>query len=550
MKLKHICFYILFILMGNMMNAVAQINKPIEIYSDFKPTINRQIEKLPFTPNTIRFDNLQIDSITYKIDTSAQQYTIQATPVRPKESLPQDTITYRNYQYIKGGYGMYNTPYLFAHLSFIDAQHVGLYGLGQLTGMKTKKAYQNYLNFNLGSELWMEGNNKIRFFAKFNYETSNYKPNKDFLGTLDTFKLRGINRNYFDVQLGFETRKDANNRFNIRPILGYKGFTTDSVKREQFFYAEAPLHWNIDHHWKVGLKPYFSVYTYTNNVNTLATTQIGSFAFEPYGSFTDTFLTATVGVPMYIINNGFKIFPSAAITYPVSRKYNTVLFANIKGEQYIQTYYLLTQQAPWLFQTLNNFVASKVLYEIGVDQTFLKSLNIKLQLGYQRDKNLVLLLNNYQYQNFLKAEYESQLDRFITTIDVSYTLKKLLKVGATASLNSILAQKTFAHPYGIPLINVKAYAIYEPIKNLTFNGSIDGWGGIYYQDLHGVEKQLPFAVDFSLETVYKITPNIMIWLMLKNILNSKEQRFYTYEDPGFRVQGGAIFYFPIFKKNK
>ncbi|MGL6021568.1 MAG: hypothetical protein ACRC0A_00460, partial [Chitinophagaceae bacterium] len=63
-----------------------------------------------------------------------------------------------------------------------------------------------------------------------------------------------------------------------------------------------------------------------------------------------------------------------------------------------------------------------------------------------------------------------------------------------------------------------------------------------------IVKQLPFVADLSIETVYKITPNIMLWLMLKNILNSKEQRYYTYEDPGFRVQGGVIFYFPILKK--
>ncbi|MGL6022106.1 MAG: hypothetical protein ACRC0A_03260, partial [Chitinophagaceae bacterium] len=527
LTIKNIYFYLLIIFYST--NVVAQIHNPIEIYSDFKPTINRQIEKLPFTPNTIRFNNLKIDSITYLIDTTAQHYHIQVKSVRPKESLPEDTIIYRNYQYLKGGYGMYNTSYLFAHLSFIDVQNVGLYGLGQLTGMKTKKTYQNYLNFNLGSELWMEGTNKIRFFAKFNYETSNYRPNKDFLNTIDTSIMRIIDRNYIDVQLGFEPRKDVNNRFNIRPIVGYKGFTTDSIKREQFFYAESPLLWNIDHRWKIGLKPYFCVYTYTNDVKALATTQIGSFSFEPYGSFTDTFITATVGIPMYIINNKFTIFPSASITYPVSRKYNTILFANIKGEQFIQTYYSLTQQAPWLFQTLSNFVASKMLYEVGVDQIFFKTLNIKFHLGYRQDKNLVLLLNNYEYQNFLKSEYESQLERLITTIDASYTLKKILRIGTTASFNSILSQKTFDHPYGIPLINIKAYAVYEPVKNLTFNISVDGWGKIYYKDLNQIVKQLPFVADLSIETVYKITPNIMLWLMLKNILNSKEQRYYTYE---------------------
>lgn len=522
----------------------------IDITSSFKPTL-KDAAKINFNAAPPVPDSAK-PRFKYTIPVNSLALAYQPGVVSPVALVVDSTGTWNATNFIKLGFGNFQTPYAQVGLTLDNKPNSSLNILGHYTSSKgsaiprqqytdaSASAYGSSINAN-NQELYgkLGFSNKAYYLYGYDQTAYNYSKNQllqRFLGV--------------DANIGFRNIDPTGFGLLYRPDLKVSFFNDNRKGREFNAIADVPLEKRISDELgiKLGINADYTQFTPDN------IPAINNFIF-------------TVPIAVNFKNDNISIHGGAIPSWDNSNfKLLPDLMADVKlsGEEAILQFGWLMHYDKGSYQrwaSLNPYLSQPTaLYNTrinetygGIKGTFLEKFFYNAKAGLVQFYNIPLFVNNYygspgaDGKSFLALK-EEKLNAF--QIHGEAGIVQAEDFSLSAKFNWLLfgKQKTENEPWGVIPRELSAALRWRVLKDLWFKTDLFFFEGAKYMDRNGLSKTARNPVDLNAGLEFRVTKQFNLWVQANNIFNNTYQRWNQYDVYGFNILGGIVFNFSSFTK--
>lgn len=504
----------------------------IEIISSFRPVL-KNAAKLPFTATPPAPDASPVQ-LRYNIPVQQLYFNLQPLAFRPLALLIDSTGDAHNSNYLKLGYGTYNTPFAEAGISVGDGKNTNVNVLashisqqGSLRVQRFSKTELNgYVNTRL-QKTEIYGN--VGFWQQTNFL---YGPDPAFSNTKDdslrkpynSFSLKVGGRNAFPTQFGAS--------YNPNLTLSVFG---DRRSSETNALLEVPVDLRIGSTYTIHLSGAADLTSFTPQGGNRYSNHI--FYINPAIGIRNERLRLRAGIRPTWDNGPVRVLPDLLLEIPLPDK-SLLLTAGWVAHLRKNNYEFLAKQNPWINQPLTQFNTRITDVYAGLRGSVATKLNYRFQFGVTEMLHLPLFENSMQPSLFV-VRREGKLQAFHTQAELGFVQQQQLQASAKLDWYSIFNQQDEAQAWHFIPLQVTGTLRWQPIRHLRLRSDLFGWqGAVARINAQGDSKRLPAVMDLNAGAEYQFTPRVGAWLQLNNILNNTYERWFNYPVFGFQVIAG------------
>ncbi|MFT3747738.1 MAG: hypothetical protein QM768_05450 [Agriterribacter sp.] len=522
----------------------------IEITSSFKPTL-KDAAKINFNAAPPVPDSAR-PKFKYTIPVNSLALAYQPAAVTPAVLNIDSTGSWTATNFIKLGYGNFQTPYAQVGLTLDNKPNSSLNILGHYISSKGSavprqqytdagaSAYGSTINAN-NQELYGKLGLSNKAYYLYGYDQTAYNYNKNellqrFLGVDANIGFRNIDPTGFgllyhpDVKVSFFNDNHSNREFNI----------VGDVPLEKRISDELSI--------KLGINADYTQYS------PKSAQAVNNFIFTvPIAiKFKNESLSIHGGAIPSWDNSNFKLLPD--------------LMADVKlsGEEAILQFGWLMHYDKGSYQrwaSLNPYIAPPTtLFNTRINETygglrgtFLEKFFYNAKVGLVQFYNMPLFVNDYAINALsdgktFVALKEDKLSAFQIHGEAGVVQAEDFSLSAKFNWLMFGKQKTQQQPWGIVPRELSAALRWRILKDLWFKSDLFFFEGAKYMNRNLGSETARSPVDLNAGLEFRVTKQFNLWLQANNIFNNTYQRWNQYEVYGFNIMGGIVFNFDSFTK--
>lgn len=504
----------------------------VEIISAFRPVLKNAV-KLTFnaTPPAPDASSVQLQ---YSIPVQQLYFNLQPLAFRPLALQTDSTGAANNSNYVKLGYGTYNTPFAEAGLSVGDGKRTNVNLLAshisQQGNLRVQRFSKTELSGFVNTRL-----KKTELYGKLGYwQQTNflYGPDPAFINTKDdslrkpyrNFTLKVGGRNAFPTQFGA----------SYNPNLTVSVFG-DGRSNETNALLEVPVDLRLGANYTIHLNSAADLTTFTPQGGSTYSNNI--FYINPALSIRTERFRLRAGIRPTWDNAPVRVLPDVLLEVPLSQT-DLLVTAGWVGHVRKNNYEYLAKQNPWINQPLSQFNTRITDVFAGLRGSVASKLNYRFQFGVTEMLQMPLFENSLQPAIF-NIRREGKLQAFHTQAELGFVQQNKLQASAKFDWYSIFNQQDEAQAWHFIPLQVTGTLRWQPIRQLQVKGDLFAWqGAVARINPLGDSKRLPAVMDLNAAAEYSITPRIGAWLQCNNLFNNAYQRWFNYPVFGFQVIAG------------
>ena len=513
----------------------------VDIISSYKPVLRNAV-KINFSGSQLPADTSR-SVRDYNVPSQNLIYAYQPVTLKPL-ALEQDSNLYLgNRNYVKAGFGSYNTPYVKAGLGFGDGRKslVNLYGL--YTSSKGTIKNQDYSELSVrGTGSHFVKDNEIYADASVNQKTYHLYGYDHLL--LD-YKKSEVQRAFQEVNIRAGVRNTVSLPlgFAYNPSLQFNVFSLRDRLTETSVMFDLPLELNINEQFsaKVAAKGDFTNYASSN--------------LPVNYKYSNNVIQLTPGIvfhsPRFTIHGGIT---------PVWDNGKYTLLPNIYAEGQLQEKVFLLQ-AGWVGRVVKNTfrnlsAINPYMAELSVQQNTRelelyggikasvgKHFNVSAKASLLSYTNLPLFINDTSSlaanKQFLVSN-ERKINNFRIHADMSFISQDKFSLTAGVNLNAYTNMLDNARAWNTLPLELTGSFRWWAFKRMLLKSDLYLFGGGKYLDFGNTTRNFSGGTDLSLGGEYSINKQFSAFLDVNNIFANKYQRWHNYEVYGLNLLGGII----------
>ena len=511
----------------------------IDIISKYQPKL-RDAAKLNLTASLPSVDTTR-PRLGYQVPALNLYFMYQPVPIRPL-ALGKDTSSLQlQNNYVKLGYGNFQTPLVQAGFGTgrADKYNLGLYF--NYTSSQGDIENQDYTNINvLGSGTYFSP--LFEFNASLGYNRNQvhyYGYDHD----LYTFSKGDVKQGFNEViaKVGAKNRPQNDWAFQFQPQAEFIVFGDSYKRMENTFMLKAPIRKQLFEDIWFKAEGLLDLSNFKEDNNEQINNNV-----------------AAVHPAVEVTKPGFMLHAGVNPTWTNDKFY---LLPDIVNESHLIRKKLILSSGWISYIDKNNFrnLANKnpfiEKYPVGIRNTRVeeKYTGIKGTLGSHLTYNtkfaavtwydLPLFVNDSIDGKKFYMRKEEELRAFQAHIEVGYQQEEKFQVRLALDWFNFTKQKTELKPWHVQPFQANLYAQYTIAKKLHLNANLFTLNGSYYVLPTGYFAKTKSVQDLNAGATFDIGKNFNIWLNANNLFNSKYQRWYGYQSYGLNVLGGITIKF-------
>lgn len=516
----------------------------IDITSSFKPVLRNAV-KINFSGTQLAADTSR-PSLGYSIPSQNLFYAYQPVSLRPL-ALQQDTNLYLgNRNYLKAGFGSYNTPYVAAGFSFGDGKKSLLnINADYIASKGNNIEFQDYNMLNVrGAGSIFSAKNEVYASAKVsldNYYLYGYDH------TLYNFTKRDLRQQFQEIEAGIGIRNTKPNDLDIsyNPSAYVSFFTNKDKLSETTLILDAPAEkkFNEQLSFKLRAKGDFTNYATKNFIPNNYDFANNILQLMPGIGYNTDVLKLSAGVTPTWTNGKFTWLPDVYAEIKLQEK-AFLLQAGWVGRYVKNTYRNLSGVNPYLdVLTFQQNTKEVELYG-GIKATVGKHFNFSAKAGWIQYHDLALFINDTAgIGNVFKLLYEPTASNLRIHGDVSYISQDKFTLTAGLTLNGYTGVRVNRKAWHTLPVEFTSSLRWWAFEKLLIKGDFYFFNGGNYLLKGGGSRGLTGGTDLSAGAEYKINKQFSAWASANNILNDKYERLHNYQVYGLNLQAGVLIRF-------
>lgn len=516
--------------------------KQFEVVSAYKPVLRNAI-KINFNASPPVPDSSK-PRLSYNIPAQNLFFSYQPVSLKPL-ALDIDSGGYwANSNFIKLGFGNFQTPYINAGFTLGDGHNAGVSIYAKHLAQKGPISFQQYSQTNFGLRGFFKTGKNLEWNAhalmnqdlyyRYGFEPRTIAYTKD-----------DIRQRFQTISFGASLRNIKATEFSLffNPSLDVQIFNDASKNTEGNAVLNLPLEKLIGKTFgiKLGLTADFTNYN-RNLIPNKVTINNNLFYVSPALMFKTPNVTIHGGIRPSWDNSAFFLLPNIMADVRLNED-KFVLQAGWIGYYNKTNYMGLSKENPWLAAPsalLNTRIQERYA---GFRGTIANHFNYSAKAGFIQYNNIPLFVNNKIDGSSFQIRNEEELKALQLHGEIGVTQGEQFSLNAGVDLRQFSSQKTEDAPWGLTPLELKASLRWQLMKDLWIRGDAFAWAGAKFQPKAGGEARLPGAADLNAGLEFRITKGLNLWVQMNNILNNKYQRWSQYETLGFNVLGGIVFSF-------
>ena len=516
----------------------------IDITSSFKPVLRNAI-KINFSGSQLLADTSQ-PKLGYTIPSQNLFYAYQPISLRPL-ALAQDTNLYlgdRNY--LKAGFGSYNTPYLAAGLSFGDGKTSLINLTGSYIASKGKDIeFQDYNMLRVkGTGSYFLPKNEV--YASAAVSLDNY-----FLYGYDhdlyNFSKMQVRQQFQDISISGGIRNTVSNESNVsyNPNLQVSFFTNKDRLSETSIVVELPAEKKLNEliTFKLAAKGDFTNYATKGYIPGDISFGNNILQIAPALAYNTPLLKLHGGLTPTWNNGDFTWLPNVYAEFKVQEKVFLVQ-AGWVGRYIKNTYRNLSAINPYLNTLTEQNNTKEIEYYGGIKATIGKHFNFNAKAGWLTYRDLPFFINDIatDEKSFLISN-ETKVKNFRVHGDINYVNQEKFTLNAGVTFNGYTGMKVNNKAWHTLPMEFTSSLRWFAFDKLLLKGDFYFFNGGNYLTKAGGSAPLSGGTDLSAGAEYKINKQFSAWMNANNILNDKYERWHNYQVYGLNLTAGVLIHF-------
>ena len=516
----------------------------IDITSSFKPVLRNAV-KINFSGSQLSADSSR-PVLGYTIPSQNLFYSYQPISLKPL-ALTQDTNLYlggRNY--LKAGFGSFNTPILAAAIGFGDGKtSLASISASYIGSKGTDIEYQDYNMLQVkGTGSYFKGKDEL-------YGGATVSLNNYYLYGYDhqlyNYTKADVRQQFQEINLAAGVRNIVSNEAAIsyNPNVQLSFFTNKDKLSETTIIVDAPAQKRINDEiiFKLAAKADLTNYATKNSLPANFKYANNVFQIAPAFEYTTDLINFHGGLTPTWSNGKFNWLPDVYAEIKLQER-AFLIQAGMVGRYVKNSFRNLSAINPYLANLSEQRNTKELEYYAGIKATIGSHFNFNAKASWIGYRDFALFINDTATdQKSFQVVYEPEAKNVRLHGDVSYVNQDKLSLTAGLTLNG----------YTDFNVNNKAWHTLP----MEFTGSAKWWaykrlllkadlylfnGGSYVTKLND-SRALTGGTDLSLGGEYKINKQFSAWLNANNILNDKYERWHNYQVYGLNLTAGVLINF-------
>ncbi len=505
----------------------------IEITSAFKPVLKNAV-KINFNATPPAPDATPAN-LSYNIPIQNLYFNLQPVALKPLALQIDSAGAAHNSNYIKLGYGNFNSPLAEAGFSLGDGNKTNFNLFASHLSQKGDLRLQKFSNTNLSAHL----NTLIQNVEV--YGKAGYQQQTSYLYGLDTTfrntKDDSLKKPYQTYSIRAGVRNAFVNRFGIsyNPDLNIHVFD-DTRSSETNAILDVPVEVRMGTNFGILIRANADLTSFKPTGGTSYTNNV--FFLNPALILKTSKLRLRAGIRPTWDNSKLNVLPDVLLDFPIEGG-KAIVTAGWTAYVRKNTYEYLASQNPWINQPTSQFNTRITEVFGGVKGSLASSFNYRLQGGFAEFLNLPLFTNNQKPGSLFTILKEGKLQAIHTQAELGFVLMDQLNVSTKLDVYNFINQETESEPWHIIPLQLTAAMRWQPIKKVMIKSDLFAWQGAkYLKNAGGARDRLPAVFDLNAGIEFKATKNIAVWTQFNNIFNNVYQRYNNYPQLGFQFLGG------------
>ena len=529
-------------------NAIGQRDttktQTIDITSSFKPVLRNAV-KINFSGSQLAADTSR-PLLGYTIPSQNLFYAYQPISLRPL-ALVQDTNLYlgsRNY--LKAGFGSYNTPYVAAGLSFGDGKKTLVNLSGDYIASKGKDIeFQDYALLNVkGTGSYFTPKNEVYAGAALGFNNY-YLYGYDH--SIHTYNKSDIRQQFQDINISGGIRNIVSNSMDIsyNPNLQINFFTNKNKLSETSIVIDAPVEkkFNDEITLKLSAKADFTNYSTLGRIPGNIKFANNILQVSPSFLYSTSLIKLHGGIIPTWNNGKFVWLPDVYAEVKVQEKVFLVQ-AGWVGRYIKNTYRNLSFINPYLQSLTRQDNTKEIEYYGGIKATVGKHFNFSAKAGWITYRDLPVFINDTatDEKSFLISN-ETKAKNLRIHGDISYISQDKFTLTAGLTLNGYTGFNVNNKAWHTIPMEFTTSMRWWAFEKLLLKGDLYLFNGGNYLTKANGSRALTGGTDLSAGAEFKINKQFSAWLNANNILNDKYERWHNYEVYGLNLTAGILINF-------
>ena len=522
-----------FCLLGFYSNAQDTTKKQsVEIKSAFKPVLKNAVKinfnATPPAPQT------GTPNLTYNIPIQNLFFNLQPVALKPLALQIDSAGQAHNSNYVKAGYGNFNTPLIDAGFSIGDGKKTNFTIFANHLSQKGPLRVQKFSNTNLAAHINTIVN-RVEVYGKLGYQQQSfflYGPDP----SLSSAKDDSLKKPYQTVNIRAGVRNAMVTRFGIsyNPDLNINVFS-DSRSTETNGILDVPVEVRFGTSFGLLIRGNADITTYTPTDGTAYSNNV--YFFNAAALLKTSKLAIRAGIRPTWDNSKLNVLPDVLVDVHLQEK-KIIVTAGWAAHIRKNTYQFLASQNPWINQPVSQFNTRITEGYGGFKGTVANSFNYRVTAGYIEYLNLPLFSNHLKPGLFTILQ-EGKLQGIHGQAEIGFVLQDKFNASAKFDMYNFFGQQTYARAYHIIPLQLTAALRWQPAKKIMVKGDLYAWRGpVYLKDNIGNTGRLPSVFDLNAGLEFRVHQFISVWGQFNNVFNNAYERWHNYPVVGFNFLAG------------
>lgn len=504
----------------------------VEIISAFKPVLKNAV-KLNFIATPPAPDT-KAPALTYQIPVQNLFFNLQPVGLKPMNLQIDSAGEAHNSNYIKAGYGNYNTPLLDAGFSIGDGKKTNFTIFANHLSQRGKLRVQRFSNTSFSANL-NTILNKVEVYGKAGYQNQTYYlygPDASFVNSKDD----SLKKPYQTINVRAGVRNAFINRFGVsyNPDLNINVFS-DTRSTETNGVLDVPVEVRFGNSFGLLVRGNADLTTYAPTDSAAYSNNL--FFLNVAAMLKTSRLYIKGGIRPTWDQGKLNVLPDVMVDAHLQEK-KIILTAGWTGYVRKNSYMFLASKNPWINQPTSQYNTRITELYGGFKGTLANSFNYRVTTGFTEYLNLPLFSNHIKPAVF-EVVREGKLQAWHTQAEMGFVLQDQFNASAKIDIYNFLRIQDEARPWHIQPIEFTTALRWQPSKKIMVKTDLFAWqGAAYRKDLAGNSDRLPAAFDLNAGFEFKVHPLISVWGQFNNIFNNTYQRWNNYQVVGFNLLAG------------
>lgn len=503
----------------------------VEIVSAFKPVLKNAVKinfnATPPAPET------GAPNLAYNIPVQNLFFNLQPVGLKPMSLQIDSTGLAHNSNYIKAGYGNYNTPLIDAGFTLGDGKKTNFTLFANHLSQRGKLRVQRFSNTSFSANL-NTVLNKVEVYGKAGYQNQTfylYGPDAAFANSKDD----SLRKPYQTINIRAGVRNAFVNRFGIsyNPDLNINVFS-DTRSTETNGVLDLPVEVRFGNSFGMLVRGNVDLTTYTPTGGTAYSNNL--FFLNAAAMLKTSRLFIKGGIRPTWDQGKLNVLPDVLVDVHLQEK-QIILTAGWTGYVRKNSYQFLVSQNPWINQPLSQYNTRITEFYGGFKGSVANSFNYRVQSGFAEFLSLPLFSNKIQ-PGLFEVVREGKLQAIHSQAELGFVMQDQFNASAKLDIYNFLNQQDEARPWHFVPVELTAALRWQPNKKIMVKSDLFAWQGPVYQKIPNGTDRLPAVFDLNAGLEFKVHPLISVWGQFNNIFNKTYQRWNNYQVVGFNLLAG------------